>query len=68
MANEDVPMVSKEVAAEVAKLVGLDVSPDELAALLPLIEAQFRQSQRLRDLKVDSAVEPDQVFLPQDGE
>ncbi len=68
MANEDVPMVSKEVATEVAKLVGLDVSPDELEALLPLIEAQFRQSQRLRDLKVDSAVEPDQVFLPQDGE
>ena len=68
MANEDVPMVSKEVATEVAKLVGLDVSPDELEALLPLIEAQFRQSQRLRDLKVDRAVEPDQVFLPQDGE
>ncbi len=68
MPNEDVPMVSKEVATEVAKLVGLDLSPDELEALLPLIEAQFRQSQRLRDLKVDSAVEPDQVFLPQDGE
>ncbi len=68
MANEDVPMVSKEVATAVAKLVGLDLSPDDLESLLPLIEAQFRQSQRLRDLRVDSAVEPDQVFLPQDGE
>lgn len=63
--KENQRKVTKEIAVESAKLIGLDISQAEIENLLPMLQTQADSLKTLRAVKIPKAVEPDLVFSPE---
>ena len=63
MTREPSSGLSKATAAELAKQLGMELTDEELEALLPLIATQLAQAHVLRGIDIDPAVEPDNIFI-----
>jgi hypothetical protein len=64
MTSERTARVTIDQVIEFAHIIGLKASREELEAILPLVEAQVINLDKLRSMKVDNRVEPDVVFTP----